>query len=178
MKLKRFVSLFLAAFMVLALAGCGSLNLGGGKENENSKEGYLGDTLSTYWFDFTVDDAYLCDEYEGYTPDSGYQMLVVTLSLKNTVNFSVDMFQSDFPVLWADGDSSVGDYPIPAFTDDQLPDEYTLGINRSKSGLLVYEVPKDVKDFSLAFMELFEDEDNEDGREGETYFVDFTPTKK
>lgn len=178
MKMKRFVSLLLAAFMVLALAGCGSLNLGSPNTSEPKLDGYLGDTLSTYWFDFTVDDAYLCGEYEGYTPDSGYQMLVVTLSMKSTVNFSVDMFQSDFPVLWADGDSTDGTFPISAFTDDQLPDEYTLGINRSKSGLLVYEVPEDKKDFSLAFMEVFEEEGNEDGQEGETYFVDFTPTKK
>lgn len=178
MKMKRFVSLLLAAFMVLALAGCSSLGLGSTDSDEPKLDGYLGDTLSTYWFDFTVNDAYLCDEYEGYTPADGYRMLVVSLSLKSTVSFSVSMFQSDFPILWAEGDSSDGDWPIYAFTDEQLPDEYSLGINQSKSGLLVYEVPEDKKDFSLAFMEVFEDEDNEDGREGETYFVDFTPTEK
>ena len=42
----------------------------------------------------------------------------------------------------------------------------------------MYEAPADYRDFSLAFLEVFEDEDNEEGRDGDLYFVDFTAEKR
>ena len=181
---KKIVSLALALTMLLTLASCDVLSLKpGGSSNGsststgNDKEGYIGDTLSTYWFDFTVDDAYICDEYEGYTPASGYQLVVVEMTLKNRVTFSVDMYRGDFPILWDDEENGL-DYPLAYIGGDQFPDEYTLGINQKKSGELVYEVPTDYRDFSVAFLEIFEDENNEDGRDGDVFFVDFTPEKR
>lgn len=172
MKLKRLVGLLLASLMAMSLVACSDRKPG----NSPQLDGYIGDTLSTAWFDFTVKDAYLCGEYEGYTPaGSGMQLLVVSMDLKSTFQRSVDMFREDFPVLWdldSDDDSTIA-YPIDAFHDDQLPDEYSLGIKGSKSGDLVYEVPVDIRDFSLAFMEVFDDDS-----EGDVFWVDFTPTQK
>lgn len=173
--MKKIISVCLAFAMLLALSACGEggLSLTGSKNN--NKEGYIGDTLSTYWFDFTVDGAYSCSEYEGYAAGSGKKLVVVSLTLKNTWGQSVDMWDTDFPILWGGEDDGDLDYPIAPFTDEQLPAEYSLGINQTKSGVLVYEVPDSYRDFSLAFLEIFEDENSEEGKDGDLFFVDFTP---
>lgn len=170
MKMKKRLALLLsAALMLTFLAACGDK-----KDGQSEGEGnYIGDSVRTYWFYFTVEDAYFCDEYEGYTPESGNRLLVASMTVKNHRDYSVTMFKEDFPILWGEGENVDMAYPISAFTDEQLPDEYNLGIKKTESGLLVYEVPEAQKDFSMAFMELFDDDS-----EGETYFVDFTPDEK
>lgn len=188
MKANRFGALLLAAGMTLSMTACNGLDLtpknpnespssapsDSGNGSEPQTEGYLGDTMSTSWFDFTLEEAYLCDTYESYTPAEGNQMLVVSMSIQNTSRFSVPMYQNDFPVLWDSDDEDSGYAEvISAISDDQFEDEYNLGINKSVSGLLVYEVPKDVVDFTVAFMELFDDDEV-----GDTFFVDFTPDVK
>ena len=179
--MKRFASFLLALMMLLALAACGegglNFNL---KETESPgyKEGYVGDTMSTYWFDFTVDEAYSCTEYEGYLPDPGYKFVVATITLKNTCGFSVDMWDTDFVILW-DAEDDYMDIPLaPGLSADQFPEEYVLGINATKTGVAVYEVPEGYRDFSIAFMEVYEDEGNPDGRDGDVYYVDFTPEER
>ena len=52
---------------------------------------------------------------------------------------------------------------------NMLPDSYSLAINETRSGTLVYEVGKDTKDCTLLFDEYFENEEW-----GDTYVVDFT----
>ena len=42
-----------------------------------------------------------------------------------------------------------------------------------RQGLLVYEVPAEGKDFSISYMEAFEE-----GDDGDTFFVYFTPEEK
>lgn len=183
--MKKLVSFFLALVMLLSLAACGEGGLSlNPKETESQKDGYIGDTLPTFWFDFTVDDAYRCSEYHGYTPAPGNKLIVATITLKNTCGYSVDMWGDDFVILWereAGGDIDM-ELALPAgISDDQFPDEYLLGINASKSCVAVYEVPEEYRDFAIAFMEIFEDEDdpsNEEGVDGDTYFVYFTPEDK
>lgn len=196
--MKRFASFLLALVMALSLAACGegglSLNPG---DNADEKEtatvpvteepseddsgiesGYMGDKMSTYWFDFTVDSAYTCAEYGNYTASAGNKLLVVTLSLKNTWGKSLDMWGDDFLILWDDGDDAI-DVSLPAgISDDQFPDEYVLGINESKTAVSIFEVPEDFRDFAIWFQELYEDETNPDGRVGDDFLVYFTAEEK
>ena len=184
--MKRLASFLLASVMMVSLAACGEngLSLRPGNPNssgdayrEGGAKGYIGDILHTYWFDFVVNSAKLCQEYEGCTAYDGYRLLVVDMSIKNTVDFSIPMYWSDFPILWGDGDED-GAYPLPKdefnATRNIFPDEYTLGINENKSGVLVYEVPvTDVPDYMLVYWEIFDD-GTEEGEEGDTYIVYFT----
>ena len=170
--MKRFAFLLLIPMMMLSLAACR-----GSGDEPGSKYGYIGDTMSTEWFDFVVTDAYSCSEYKGYTPSEGYQLVVVSMSLRNNCGQSVDMWGDDFVILWGsdDDDTFDLDIPLPAgISRDQFPDEYVLGINATKSGVLVFEVPEEFRDFSIGFMEIFESETDPDGEEGDTFFVDFT----
>ena len=186
--MKKFFVLALACLLLATAAACGSKDSsqnGSGSPNGSSdnssngedgyKEGgdwgYIGEVMHTYWFDFTVEDAYACSDYEGYTASEGKQLVVVTLSLKNTFPQSLPMSQYDFQIQWGGEGDDDYEWPISAVAGEQFPDEYTLAINESRSGVLVYEAPEGVSDFSVSFGEYFEDES-----EGDVYFIYFTAT--
>jgi len=162
--------------MAMLLSGCG-------KSEEDGGGNHLGDTMHTCFFDFTVNSAYVCGEYEGYTPEEGNRMLVVEVTVRNTGDASVEMYDTDFQAQWGSEDED--DFRVPITTDPdtyeeldtlsekQLPGTYTLGIDGERTGLLVYEVPADQLDYSISYMEMFEDEST-----GDTFFVYFTPEEK
>ena len=136
-------------------------------------EGRFGDTMKTYFFDYTVNSAYLCEEYNGYQPADGNCILVAEVTVKNTFNESIEMYDTDFQIQWNSDGADDYDYPITAYadpvSDEQLEGTYGLGINEEKTGLLVYEVPTGENDFSISYLELFDDDS-----EGDVYFVYFT----
>lgn len=136
-------------------------------------EGRFGDTMETYFFDYTINSAYLCEEYNGYQPADGKCVLVAEATIKNTFNESIEMYDTDFQIQWnSDGEDDY-DFPITAYedpvSDEQLPSTYKLGINDEVTGLLVFEVPTGEEDFSISYLELFDDDS-----EGDVYFVYFS----
>lgn len=188
--MRKTVSL-LAALLALSLllAGCGSGNSGGsgagngggsgaGYAEDGYAEGRMGDTMHTCFFDYTVNSAYLCDEYEGYAPADGNELLVADITVKNTSTSTIPMWDSDFQAQWNDYENEDAySYPVTAvgdaISDEQLPGEYELGINEERTGLLVYEVPAGERDFSISTMEFFDDE-----TVGDTFFVYFSASKQ
>ncbi len=146
-------------------------------ENGNA-EGRLGDTMHTYFFDYTVNSAYLCDEYEGYTPSEGYEILVADVTIKNTVTSTLPMYDTDFQVQWNDEADDAYGFPVTleledVLNDQMLPGEYELAIGKSINGLLVYEVPAGNKDFSISYLEMFDDDTT-----GDVFFVYFSADKQ
>lgn len=173
--MKRLLTLALASVMALGLTACG-----GGAA---SSEGRTGDTMETYFFDFTVNSAYLTEEYAGYTPAAeGDMLLVAEVTVKNTFQESIEMYDTDFQLAWGE-DEDAYCYPITTdmetFTEldpvgeNQLPGTYPLAVDEERIGELVYEVPADQKDFSIAYLEMFDD-GTEEGDTGDYYFVYFT----
>ena len=187
--MKKFVSLLLATVVTAAvLTGCGSRGTlpsnssssaatGYPDENDNA-EGRLGDTMHTYFFDYTVNSAYLCDEYEGYTPAAGNEILVADVTIKNTVTSTLPMYDTDFQNQWNDDADDAYDFPITlqlndVLNDQMLPGEYDLPIGKTINGLLVYEVPAGNKDFSISYLEMFDDDST-----GDVFFVYFSAKKQ
>lgn len=174
-----------AILLVLSLAGCGqktqtspaSQTTDGIVAEDGYGEGRLGDVMHTYFFDYTVNSAYTCSEFEGYAPQDGNQLLVAEVTVKNTDNASIEMYDTDFQAQWGGDEEDDYDVPITYYVDpvseEQLPGVYELGINEERTGLLVFEVPEDMKDFSISYMESFSDDS-----EGDTFFVFFTATAK
>ena len=168
---KRLFALAAAAVMLLGLTACGG----------GSNEGRTGDTMETYFFDFTVNSAYLTSDYAGYTPAEGNVLLVADITVKNTFQQSFEMYDVDFQAQWDDGDDAFA-YPITTdmetYTEvdpvgeDQLPGTYSLAVDEERTGELVYE-PSGFTDFSIAYLEQFVDDSGEEST-GETYFVYFT----
>lgn len=149
-------------------------------DTEGFAEGYCGDTMMTYFFEYIINSAYVCKEYEGYKPKDGYQLLVADITIKNPGHESLLMYETDFQVQWSDDSEDAYGYPVTLNMEDNakvkgdmLPKEYELEINESRTGKLVYEVPKDEKDFSISYKEFFDD-----GTEGNTFFVYFTAKSK
>ena len=172
---KKFWVLLAVLSLALSLTACGG--------DGGSNEGRVEDTMETYFFDFTVNSAYLTNEYEGYTPAEGNTLLVAGITVKNTFQESIEMYDTDFQAQW--GDDSDEAFSIPITTDmatyteldpigeNQLPGTYTLAVDEERTGELVYEVPAGNVDFSISYLELFED-GTEEGEEGDTFFVYFT----
>ncbi len=136
-------------------------------------EGRFGDVMETYFFDYTVNSAYLCEEYNGYQPADGNCILVAEVTVKNTFSESIEMYDTDFQIQWNSDGAEDYDFPITAYTDpvsdEQFLSTYELGIDEEQTGLLVFEVPTGEKDFSISYLELFDDDS-----EGDVYFVYFT----
>ena len=166
---KRLFALAAAAVMVLGLTACGG----------GSNEGRTGDTMETYFFDFTVNSAYLTSDYAGHTPAEGNVLLVADITVKNTFQQSIEMYDTDFQAQWgSDGEEDFrvpitydteNQMDLPTLTDEQLPSTYTLAVDEERTGLLVYEVPAGFQDFSISYQEIFSDDSY-----GDTFFVFFT----
>lgn len=180
--MRKFLPFLTALTLALTLAACGDggldLTPGGGREDDSVRYGAVGDTLSTEWFDFSVDSVRSCDQYGDYAAGDGSRLVVASLTLKNTCGSAVEMWGDDFVLLWDDPDEDGGiDIPLPAGLDDgQFPDQYTLENRETKTGELVFEVPAEQEELTLGFQEIYVDEenpDNEEGIEGKTFFVTF-----
>lgn len=144
-------------------------------------DGRIGETIRTYFFDFKINEAYLCNEYHGFTPQDGNVLLVVNIDIENLMNSSIPMSDLDFQAQWGDDAPDAYAWPItsdPETMDDrgtlcaeQLPYEYQLAVGEKRTGELVYEVPEGFTDFSISTMDDFADSDED----GDLYFVYFTP---
>lgn len=148
--------------------------------------GYAGDTLRTAFFDMTINDPYTCDEFDGLTPDEGRKFLVAELTLYNYTNYTQPIYDTDFEVLWDLDDDTA--WAMPEFdermgadgeieyvvrSEKQLPTELDLGIHKSVTAVLLFQVPADSKDFFIDFYEVFDD-GTEEGADGDAFYVRFS----
>ena len=148
--------------------------------------GYVGETLRTAFFDMTINDPYTCDEFDGLTPGEGYKFLVAELTLYNYTNYSQPIYDTDFEVLWdlddddawawPESDEIMGEDGKTEYTvksEKQLPVTYDLGIHKTVTGILLYQVPVESKDFFIDFYEVYDD-GTEEGRYGDAFYVRFS----
>ena len=171
---KKFL-LVLCLTAALLLGGCSS---GSGVEKNQFE---VGDKVSTFWFDFTVDQVETADFFGSYTAREGCRLAVCRLTIKNTFDQDVPMGWADFILQWEsageDADASAaggveGAYTLPQYTQDQFLDEYTLEKGGQREGLLVFEVPEEVSRAALVFQELYADgESASQYTEGSSYYV-------
>ena len=137
-------------------------------------DGNLKDIMNTRLFTFSINSAYICDEYASYVPEDGFRLLVVDLSIKSTTSGNLTLADTDFLLQWSNGEED--DYAFPmedahlVLDEKILPSEYALAQNAETSGLLIYEVPADIRDFFISYLEFFGD-----GSAGDTFNVYFTP---
>lgn len=177
--MKKLIATLLAAMSIVMLAGCGGGNII--RPKNGYAEGSMGDTMRTYFFDYSVNSAYLCDTFEGYVPMDGYEILVTELTITNNDSRNVEMYDSDFQIQWGDSAADAFDFSLTyyneTFSNDVFPGIYTLSAKESRTGLLVFEVPAGHSQFSISYLELFEADDPDD-QEGDTFFVYFDAAKQ
>lgn len=130
--------------------------------------GELGDTMNTYWFDFTVTSATLHHEYAGQTPSDGCLYLALAVTMENTYFEAVPMYIKDFDVEWEDPES----YEIPVILivdgEELAGEEYELPYAGSTDVIMIFEVPEEVDKYFVCFDEYFVD-----GSVGDTFAVYF-----
>jgi len=194
--MKRLISLTLTLLLLLALAACGgdsgsdasdSASGSAGSGEVRAEDGYaearIGVVVHSYFMDFSVNSAYTTSDYNGHTAPEGMKVLVVEMTIKNTFNETLPMYDDDFQGQWsASADTEEFAWPITegedggsldTVSEEQFPAEYELAVNESRTGVLVFDVPADEKDFSISHRELFSDDS-----EGNTFFVYFTAEEK
>ena len=115
-------------------AGSANTDSGVGYPEDGYASGYMGYTMHTAFFDFTVDSAYTTQEFDGLTaagegmsylteyydrpaPADGCKFLVVEITLHNTTTMSQPMFVADFQVQWdlQEGEDEDQNYAFPLY---------------------------------------------------------------
>ncbi len=195
-KMKKIMKSMLAALMSLSLVACGSKKPTGGTqtpkpttaptptpaaqnvlEAESSDDtvfGTIEDVFRTVFFDFRVNDVTAMDSYGDILAEDDQQILVVDLTVTNNDSSEVEMYDTDFSMLFIDADGNAVDsaYPVTAEgyekSGDMLDETYVVKGNSSVTGEIVFVVPTDYTDFALCYMEEFAS-----GETGATFFVQF-----
>ena len=174
--MKKIAALLLAAVMAVSVVGCGDYANAVIRPKNGLAEGKIGNTMRTYWFDFSVNSAYLCDSFSGYEADNGNSLLVVDITVTNTFGESLPMFDSDFWVEWDSNDEYAYAYPVEnaaSLSRDILPGEYYLAVDETETGLLLFEVPNGYTDYAIAYIEV-----NTDDETGDFFVVYFEPDQR
>lgn len=154
--MKKYLALLLSLAFALSLSACGSLpnsmgdlldstadpapaespdtGSGVGYPEDGYASGYIGDTMHTAFFDYTINSAYTTQEFDGLTaagegmsylteyydraaPADGCKFLVVEITLHNNTTVSQPMFVADFQVQWdlQDGEAEDENYAFPLY---------------------------------------------------------------
>lgn len=177
-RMKKILICCLTAGMLLSVTGCSFLKeaasaaknileshaqqgeSGKGEESKEPQyyEGGIGDTMRTCFFTFIVRSASLKETYAGKTPADGYIFLDAVITVKNNVyGDDLPMFNSDFEVVWGNGDEDYN-YGRVDLDDSIMPEEFSMKKGATETYHVVYEVPKEVTQFIIAYVEIYEDE--------------------
>lgn len=171
MPMKRLLTLALAAVLALSLTACGAQSeTGSGYPGEDgTAQGGLNTVMHTAFFTFALTGAALHSTLGDYMPGLGQAVLAVDLEVKNTFSEAIPMFDTDFMLHWGDGEEDQAYCLLDTVADDQLPERYDLEKGQSRSGRLYFTVPQDAEDFTLTYLERFDD-----GTTGDAFSVTFT----
>lgn len=174
----RFFCAGLAALTLgAALTGCSGITLfNAGKVTD----GEIGDTLSNMFFDYTVNSAETVADYDGYTAAAGNKLVVCSVTVENTFGEELPMYDSDFQLQWGDGEEDYA-WSVDPLEEDadgmptnaQMPLEWFMAAGAEETYDLLFEVPEDVSEFALVYLEQYTDEDGNEGQ-GDLYSAYFT----
>ena len=163
--------ILLAAGLVLTMAGCGKKAEPAAETAEDGSKiitaengfayGSSGDVMQTQWFTVQAGDASVLDSYEDVTPAEGNKLLVVPVTVTNTCDTDLSMYDVDFQVQWDDDSEEAFAAPVTVddatrYRDGMLQDSYVLAVKESRSGDLVFEVPADSSGYTMLYQEVFE----------------------
>ena len=119
----------------------------------------IGNTIATAFFEWDLDSLEVSRNFRDYLPeDRQAQFLVCEIRLKNTSSSTLPMSFADFKLVYTDeGGKEQTLYPLEPFLEGQLPDTYQLAKDEMLSGLLIYQIPKNLKQGNLVYQEIYED---------------------
>lgn len=125
----------------------------------------LGEELANVFFSYQVNDVKTASQFNGALPEDGYQYLIINVTVKNVSGQTIPMSMFDFELDWGYDGYAYSEDPV---TEAQLPTEWEMEADDVTQGDLVFQAPADQTDFSLSYLEVYED-----GTEGDYYYIDF-----
>lgn len=181
--MKKVLAILVTLSMMFSMAACGGDSDGGagvvdkvtkmlgsqGRSYDELVTGEQGDKLSSEFFDFTITNAESAAELDGYTPNvEGNQFIVADVAVTNTTDEDIPVGNYDFSIIWdTTAETAEEDhYAYTVFMDGMYPDDEYLTPGDTLSGKLVFELPADVKEFGIAYEEIYDDD-----FVGDTYVV-------
>lgn len=175
----RLTAVFVLILLIGICAGCSADDAATAVQSQGRDYGETynlseGDTMSTAFFDMTVNSATLQSEIDGYVPTNDTdRFLVVNITVKNTFDSDnpIPMSDADFQLSYDDADENDAVYPESAFAEDQLPASYEIAKGDSTTGNLIYVVPDGAADFKIYYYDLWDDD-----FEGNDYWLPFSVT--
>lgn len=117
-------------------------------------EGSISDTLSTYWFKFSIDSIESVSTYGGYDATAGYKFVVVNVRVENTSSGSLPMYIDDFYLY--DYNRDVDYIAYEAWTPVMMAEQVDIPEGETEVLILVYQVEDYVTDIELNFIEIFD----------------------
>lgn len=138
------------------------------REEQSYYSGRVGDHMRNIFFEYTINSVEYPDSYGDITPADGNQLILADVTVRNVFSQTLPMSIYDFQIQWGEGDEDFG-YQAEGLTGDNLmPDQYQLLRGASESYKLLYEVPADATEFSISYLEVWDD-----NTEGDVFFVYF-----
>ncbi len=136
-------------------------------DEEGYAEGEIGDVMRSVFMDFTVNSAAQYDTYGICSASPGTSLLVMNVTMKNTMDEVLPMYDSDFYILWENSEEGEYAYPISYYdaslvNENMLETEYEIEVGGTVTGDLVFEIPKGNTFFGLVFEEYFTNEESGD----------------
>ena len=107
--------------------------------------------IETTFFQLQIDAVTLADTLQSVPATEGYQYVILDVSLNAFDSTPVDMYYSDFVLLWDDN------YCLPletGYTENQLPDEYLI-TDEITTGQLVFEAPLNCDSVTFNYLDYY-----------------------
>ena len=120
----------------------------------------LTDTLTSAFFTLEIGNFEATRNLNDYVPEDRQAIfLALDLTIENTTKDSLPMSYADFRLVYKDTSGKEQFlYPLQNFLENQLPDTFTLKKDESQSGLLVFQIPKNLKECQFLYEEVYEDD--------------------
>lgn len=128
--------------------------------------GFVGDTMSNEFFDWTVNSVKTMKKLEGKSAGSGKKFIVANITVTNTTDYDYSIMNADFIGYMEASEDGHLDTEW-SFYDGMYPDEATLKSGKSRTGDLVFIVDEDVDEIVIDYIEFAGD-----GSMGNTNWVD------
>ncbi len=130
---------------------------------------YIGEKVSAKWYDFVVNYTEELSEYKGYKAADGKKLIHANITITNTSDKEVYLFEDDFALIWnLDKEERSYVSSMNAYTDTMLKNEIAIKIGETKTIDTVYEIDKDIKKpLAIYYYEQYID----DGQKGNKYYV-------
>lgn len=147
--------------------------------------------VNTMFYDFTVNDCYRALSMNDKEPGNGNAFVVVNVTITNTYKDALTLTDHHFQLQTLSDSGSEEEtasttttedttyvYPKSSeYLEDELPSEYTLQKDETKTGTLVFEIDATETVFNFCSADYFGYSEG-DVSTGNTYFVQITPGTK